>query len=71
VRLWNVARTVTQIRANMCDLSDTTGLVARWMMDDGSGQTATDDSGHGFHGRLGATTAVDSRDPAWSLLPSP
>ncbi|MBN2493011.1 MAG: hypothetical protein JXR96_00365, partial [Deltaproteobacteria bacterium] len=71
IRLWNVARTEQQIRDNMCELSDRTGLLARWLMDEGSGQTAADDSGNGFDGRLGEDPAEDDRDPTWVLLPAP
>jgi|GEM_PF-1467261 len=71
VRLWSVARTEAQIRENMCELSDATGLVGRWLLNDGSGQTAADASGNGFDGRLGAVATPDPRDPTWSALPVP
>jgi hypothetical protein len=35
--------------------------------DEGTGQTAADRSGHALHGRLGASTAPDSADPAWTI----
>jgi len=66
VRLWNVARTLDQIRDDMIELDDTTGLVGWWPMDETEGQIAYDESGHGFDGQLGNDPAADSRDPTWS-----
>jgi hypothetical protein len=40
-------------------------LAGWWPMNDGSGQTVRDWSGHGNNGTLGATTAVESSDPTW------
>ncbi len=71
VRLWNVARTGDEIREQACELTDTTGLVGRWLLDDGRGQVAVDRSGTGNDGRLGASEDADGRDPEWSdLAPS-
>ena len=58
VRVWNVARTQTQIRDNMCrQLTGTeTGLVGYWNMNEGADNTCTgaedvcDQSGNGNHG---------------------
>lgn len=66
VRLWNVARSATQIQQNMYTLSDKTGLIGRWQLGEGAGQVATDTSGRGNHGRLGASEARDGRDPSWT-----
>jgi hypothetical protein len=41
-------------------------VLADWPFDEGAGQAALDASGHGNHGRLGASTGIDSADPAWS-----
>lgn len=55
VRVWNVARTQAEIAANMnAEISrKTSGLVAYWRMDEGSGQTAFDAThkrkGHNQH----------------------
>jgi hypothetical protein len=65
VRIWNVARTEDEIRDNLFDLSDTSGLVAPWKLDEGSGQVAEDDSGNGLDGVLGDSTSADARDPTW------
>jgi hypothetical protein len=40
-------------------------LVGWWPMNEGSGQTVRDWSGHGNNGYLGSTTGVDDADPAW------
>ena len=66
VRLWSVARTPAQIAGELWGVVDATGLVGHWSLDDASGQVAADDSGNGLDGRLGSTTGVDARDPAWS-----
>jgi hypothetical protein len=42
------------------------GAVALYLLDEGSGQTLADSSGNGRNGALGATTAVEAADPAWS-----
>lgn len=42
------------------------GLVAEWRFDEGAGQVLTDYTGHGHHGRLGATTGADTADPVWT-----
>jgi concanavalin A-like lectin/glucanase superfamily protein len=44
--------------------------MALWPIDEGSGQTLRDVSGHGNNGVLGATTAVGADDPAWFTVSS-
>jgi hypothetical protein len=39
--------------------------LAQWPLDEGSGQTTADASGHGHDGRLGLSGAIDSHDPDW------
>ncbi|HZF09808.1 MAG TPA: LamG domain-containing protein [Thermoanaerobaculia bacterium] len=53
VRLWNVARTIDQIRAsiNVASPTPTTGLVARWALD----ASAFDSSGGGHNGAVGGS----------------
>ena len=60
VRVWNVARTAAEIRADMHRQlrGNETGLVAYYKMDTGTGTTAPDSSGNGNDGTL-------SGDPAW------
>jgi hypothetical protein len=41
------------------------GVIAKWPLDEGSGQVAGDVSGHGHHARLGSLSEVDRNDPAW------
>ena len=40
-------------------------LVGWWPMNEGSGQTIRDWSGHGNNGTLGNSAAADDQDPAW------
>jgi hypothetical protein len=40
-------------------------LQAWWPMNEGSGQTVKDWSGHKVNGYLGSTPAVDANDPSW------
>jgi hypothetical protein len=40
-------------------------LVGWWPMNEGSGQTIRDWSGHGNNGTLGSTAGVDANDPTW------
>ena len=50
-RFWNVVRTADQIRAGMAQgrPSDATGLVAGWLLGEGTGTVAPDYSGRGYH----------------------
>jgi len=63
VRIWNVARSQSQIAATMSKRlsGNEAGLVGYWRLDDGSGTTATDSSPVGNDGQL-------QGDPTW--LPS-
>jgi hypothetical protein len=67
-RVWNVARTQTQIQSTMYRpfLGPTTGLVLEYPMLPGTGQTITDHSGTGNHGTRGSTAGVDTNDPQWT-----
>ncbi|HKQ48848.1 MAG TPA: LamG domain-containing protein [Phycisphaerae bacterium] len=67
VRIWNVARTGTQIAANMNRslIAPQNGLVGYWRFDEGSDQVAADSSGLGQNGILGSTTSADTNDPSW------
>lgn len=47
-RVYNRAITATEI----LNLYKSTGLIGRWKMDEGSGSTAADSSGHGYTGTL-------------------
>lgn len=46
----------------------TTGLVADYKFDQGSGQQLTDYTANAYHGTLGSTAGADTNDPAWSSL---
>jgi hypothetical protein len=66
IRIWDVARSQTQIRSNQFQslTGSEAGLVAYWRCDDGSGTTLTDSTGHGDDGTL-----VDN--PTWVLSTVP
>lgn len=52
VRIWNTARTQTQIRDNMCQplLGNEAGLVGYWNMNEGTGATVNDITANANHG---------------------
>jgi hypothetical protein len=66
--LWSVALSdgaIADLRANGVPASPT-GLVARWELDEGTGQTAGDSAAGASHpGTLGASAGTDSSDPVW------
>ena len=70
IRIWNVARTQDEIKNNMHNEVSTssTGLIAYWNLDDGSGTTATDVTGVSGDGTL--TNMDPSTDWISSDLPS-
>jgi hypothetical protein len=60
LRVWNRALTAAEIGANSCQVSPAaTGLEAYWRLDEGTGLTAADASGHGHTGTLMSMTATD------------
>lgn len=72
IRVWNKARTITQIRALMDRelpavyyQSPDSGLAAYWRLNEGTGQTATDLAFAPDPGRLGASSGGDASDPTW------
>jgi mannosyl-glycoprotein endo-beta-N-acetylglucosaminidase len=73
VRVWKVARSLSQIQATMHDtlgasyyLSSDSGLVGYWRMDEGSGQVTVDLSVNNNLAILGSTTGNDDNDPVWA-----
>jgi hypothetical protein len=82
-RVWNYARTVTQIRATMNAkiTVPTTGLVGRWGLDDGAGSTVLGGAGTNINGVITGTqwgwdapapfNAVPSAPPSAPVLNSP
>jgi len=65
-RFWNVPRTAAQIQQGMREgiPSEKTGLVANWLLDEGSGLSAKDSSGNGYD--LGPRTATSGVN--WAVL---
>ncbi|MBL8055799.1 MAG: hypothetical protein JNK29_03830 [Anaerolineales bacterium] len=67
VRVSNAAVYVGAFTPPTTLLPATANSVALWHLDEGSGQTIGDASGNGRNGILGASTAVDTTDPVWSV----
>ena len=72
VRIWNVARTQSQIQETMSTIltqeyysSPDSGLAGYWRMDEGIGQSAEDLSFYSNNATLGTTPNPDANDPAW------
>ncbi len=68
VRLWSVARTQEQLASFRFSplLGTEPGLVAYWRFDEAAGQSASDATGNGNQGQLGALPIVDPADPSWT-----
>lgn len=73
VRIWNYARTPSQIAAtwNRTVCGNEAGLVARWSFDEGDGQVAHDSTTFAHHGQLGATSGSEASDPLWLVSDAP
>jgi endo-beta-N-acetylglucosaminidase D len=72
VRVWNVARTQSQIQNTMNTIlspeyysTADSGLVGYWRLDEGTGQTAEDLSVYSNNATLGSTPNSDANDPGW------
>jgi hypothetical protein len=67
VRIWNTARSIDQITADMhtCSPAMTSDLAGYWSFDEGSGQVAHDATSNGNDLQLGNSAAADSYDPTW------
>ena len=73
-RVWNVARTKSQLRETMYSelTGSETGLFAYFKFNDGSGQTAVDSGPNSYDGYLGSVDgAVDDNDPTWVSSTAP
>jgi hypothetical protein len=64
VRIWNTARTASQIQTNAFRTltGSEPGLMGYWRFDEGAGGTTADASGHGFDGTVVPSTATG---PNW------
>ncbi len=71
ISIWNVARTNSQIQADMSQppSAPQTGLVADYQLDDGTGLTAADSSGNNYTASLGGGTAANA--PSWVTSNAP
>ncbi|MCA9962334.1 MAG: CSLREA domain-containing protein, partial [Anaerolineales bacterium] len=72
VRVWNVARTQSEIQATMSQslTGSEPNLISYWNFDAGSGQTVSDMAGTN-DGTLGETAAISTDDPAWVASTAP
>jgi PKD repeat protein len=67
VSFWASALDADQVAANAGGSSGpASDLLGNWPLNDGSGQTLSNTVSSGTAGTLGATTAVETTDPAWS-----
>ena len=69
LRIWNVARSKTEIvnNINKTLTGSEANLVAYYPFNEGTGQIAGDKTANGNQGRLGNLTSADDADPAWVL----
>jgi len=73
IRVWNTARSVSQIAAAMNGqlLGNEAGLIGYWPFNEGSGQTAEDGTSNNSDGRLGSASSSDNADPIWVSSTAP
>ncbi|HPR59107.1 MAG TPA: PKD domain-containing protein, partial [Bacteroidales bacterium] len=67
VRIWSVARTQTELAENMDNYltGSETGLMGYWKMNEGSEQTAYDETSNNYNFQLGTSSLADVNDPEW------
>ncbi len=67
VRVWDIARTATEIQNTASGYLRGTeaGLRANWKLNEGVGQTAYDNAPNGYDGILGANSNAEGTDPGW------
>jgi hypothetical protein len=65
VRISNLARYSASFSVPTMPFGSDANTLSLWSLDEGSGQSALDESAGLNHGRLGSTTAADASDPAW------
>lgn len=65
VRVSNITRYTGNFVAPSSEFTDDADTMALWHMNEGTGQTASDDSGNGNDGTLGSTGGSDANDPIW------
>jgi hypothetical protein len=73
VRIWDFAKTETEIRQTMrLELEgDESGLIGYWDFNEGIGDTAFDGSTSGINGQLGNSAGPDTADPLWFISNAP
>lgn len=70
-RIWNTARTAQQIKSGMYGTvsNASSGLLAYYRMNEGSGQPVNDATTNAYNGTLGAGFGSGSDDPTWTASP--
>ncbi len=73
VRIWNYARSGTEVKKDMQVLQSGSepGLIGYWRFDEGGGQISSDLTGNGNDVVLGLSQNVDSEDPIWMVSYAP
>ena len=72
VRIWNYARSSTQINASRnTEIQSAPGLVGRWGLNEGSGTSASDSSGNAVTGTLVNSPAWVATGPSINQHPTP
>ena len=71
VRVWSRTLSAAELQANDRVLSGTEpNLLAYYRLDAGIGQSIADSTANARHGTLGASTATETSDPAWTSGPT-
>jgi hypothetical protein len=73
IRIWNVVRSAADIAASRFTrlVGSEAGLAGYWRLDEGTGDTTSDATGRGNHGRLGTAVGADTLDPRWTTNAAP
>jgi len=73
LRIWNYARSQSEIQANMYReiTGNESGIYTYWDLNEGSGDQIFDKSSNGFDGFLGSSEGADVRDPDWFSSTAP
>jgi hypothetical protein len=73
VRIWDIARTQSEIQADMYHTlsGNEGGLVGYWRFDEGDGQVVFDSTPYQHNGRLGSSPESDANDPVWVVSDAP
>ncbi len=73
LRIWNFARTQSQIQSTMNQrlIGNEDGLIGYWNFDEGEGQAFFDATPYGSNGYLGSSPQEDQYDASWTVSTAP